>query len=98
MISKRTMASLHLLLTTAILLGGCATWGGSLEYSPERLGTIGAAIHKQPENAEQILKEHDLDRDEFEESVERISEDPGWAKQYRKAFEREVENDGDTGN
>jgi hypothetical protein len=90
MFSHRSSQLLVVLLVVSILLGGCAGRNVSFEASPQELGRIGAALHEQPDEAEQILDKHNLTRKEFRESVNQISEDPDRARQYREAFEKAI--------
>ncbi len=92
MILRFSSSHLCLLLVLIIGLGGCALQEASFKHSAEQLGTIGAKIQNKPDQANEILKNHDLSRDEFEKSVQRISEDPDSASRYREAFEEEAKD------
>jgi hypothetical protein len=59
---------------------------------PEELGVLAARLHMEPERANEILAEHGLTREEFDDRVWEISEDPDAARRYTEAMEREMES------
>lgn len=59
---------------------------------PEELGVVAARIHAEPDRASEILAEHGLTREEFDDRVWEISEDPEAARRYTEAMERELES------
>jgi Flp pilus assembly protein TadD len=54
--------------------------------SPEQLGTLGAQIKKQPNDAEKILADHGLNEQQFAAAVRKVSENPADAKRYATAY------------
>jgi hypothetical protein len=58
------------------------------EKTPEQLGELGALIRKEPDRAEEILSQHGMTLQSFEESVRKIAENPEESKQYAEAFRR----------
>ncbi|HEX7678498.1 MAG TPA: hypothetical protein VF713_10265 [Thermoanaerobaculia bacterium] len=54
--------------------------------SPEQLGTIGAQIKKQPNDADKILADHGLNEQQFAAAVRKVSESPADAKRYATAY------------
>lgn len=57
------------------------------DLSPEDLGRLGAAIEKDPENAEKILSDHGLSEQSFETEIRKISEDAEASKKYAEAYQ-----------
>jgi hypothetical protein len=58
----------------------------STTLSPEQLGTLGAQIKKQPNDAHALLTQHGLTEESFAAAVRKISENPGDAKRYATAY------------
>jgi hypothetical protein len=56
--------------------------------SPEQLGTLGAQIKKQPNDADKLLAERGLDEQSFAAAIRKVSEDPAQAKRYTTAYKR----------
>ena len=54
--------------------------------SPEDLGTLGAQIKKQPNDAEKILADHGLNEQQFAAAIRKVSENPADAKRYAAAY------------
>jgi hypothetical protein len=54
--------------------------------SPEQLGTLGAQIKKQPNDADKILADHGLNEQQFAAAVRKVSENPADAKRYASAY------------
>ena len=54
--------------------------------SPEQLGTLGAQIKKQPNDANKILADHGLNEQQFAAAVRKVSENPADAKRYASAY------------
>jgi hypothetical protein len=54
--------------------------------SPEQLGTLGAQIKKQPNDADKILADHGLNAQQFAAAVRKVSENPADAKRYATAY------------
>jgi hypothetical protein len=54
--------------------------------SPEQLGTLGAQIKKQPNDADKILADHGLNEQQFAAAVRKVSENPADAKRYAAAY------------
>jgi hypothetical protein len=58
----------------------------STSMSPEELGTLGAQIKKQPNDADKLLSQHGLNEQSFAAAIRKVSEDPGAAKRYTAAY------------
>jgi hypothetical protein len=56
--------------------------------SPEDLGTLGAQIKKQPNDADKLLAERGLNEQSFAAAIRKVSEDPAQAKRYTAAYKR----------
>jgi hypothetical protein len=54
--------------------------------TPEQLGTLGAQIKKQPNDADKILADHGLNAQQFAAAVRKVSENPADAKRYTTAY------------
>jgi hypothetical protein len=54
--------------------------------SPEDLGTLGAQIKKQPNDADKLLSQHGLNEQSFAAAIRKVSEDPAAAKRYTAAY------------
>ena len=54
--------------------------------SPEQLGTLGAQIKKQPDDADKILADHGLNEQQFAAAIRKVSENPADAKRYAAAY------------
>lgn len=54
--------------------------------TPEELGRLGAAIKKQPDNAQQLLTEAGLTTTTFENAIREVSSDPEKSRRYAAAF------------
>ena len=60
------------------------------ELNPDRieeLAKLAARIEKDPTKAEALLKEHGLDREQFQKVVDKIQSDPNLKKLFEKAKE-----------
>ena len=58
------------------------------DLTPEQLGTLGAEIRKNPNDAQRLLTQRGLDEQKFEQAVRKVSEDPAAAKRYREAYKK----------
>ena len=56
--------------------------------SPEDLGTLGAAIKKQPNNADKLLADKGLNEQSFAAAIRKVSENPDAAKRYTAAYKK----------
>ena len=56
--------------------------------SPEDLGTLGAAIKKQPNNADKLLADKGLNEQSFAAAIRKVSENPDSAKRYTAAYKK----------
>jgi hypothetical protein len=56
--------------------------------SPEDLGTLGAQIKKQPNDADKLLAERGLNEQSFAAAIRKVSEDPSSAKRYTAAYKK----------
>jgi hypothetical protein len=54
--------------------------------SPEDLGTLGAQIKKQPNNADKLLSDKGLNEQSFAAAIRKVSENPDSAKRYTAAY------------
>jgi hypothetical protein len=54
--------------------------------TPEQLGTLGAQIKKQPNDADKILAGHGLNEQQFAAAIRKVSENPADAKRYAAAY------------
>jgi hypothetical protein len=54
--------------------------------SPEELGTLGAQIKKQPNDANKLLADKGLNVQSFAAAVRKVSENPADAKRYTAAY------------
>jgi hypothetical protein len=59
--------------------------------TPEQLGVIGARVYRSPSNAEAILDNNNMTREQFEQAVREVTTETHLAHRYREAFERELE-------
>ena len=64
--------------STAVATGTSSTPTVSANgaITPEDLGTLGAQIRKQPNDADRLLAQRGLTRDTFEQAIRKVSEDP----------------------
>jgi hypothetical protein len=60
----------------------------SSSLSPEDLGSLGAQIRKQPNDANKLLAAHGMDMRSFEAAVRKVSENPADARRYTAAYKR----------
>lgn len=63
-----------------------AASSSSAALSPEQLGTLGAQIKKQPNDAHALLTQHGLTEESFAAAVRKVSENPADAKRYATAY------------
>ena len=56
--------------------------------SPEDLGTLGAAIKKQPNDADKLLADKGLNEQTFAAAIRKVSENPDSAKRYTAAYKK----------
>ena len=54
--------------------------------SPEDLGSLGAQIKKQPNDADKLLAQKGLNAQSFAAAIRKVSEDPAAAKRYAAAY------------
>lgn len=54
--------------------------------TPEQLGTLGAQIKRQPNQADQLLSQHGLNQQSFAAAIRKVSEKPDDAKKYAAAY------------
>lgn len=54
--------------------------------TPEELGRLGAAIKKEPDNAQQLLTDAGLTTTTFEKAIREVSSDPEKSRRYAAAF------------
>ncbi len=60
------------------------------EISAEQLGLLGAQIQKQPERADELLSQHGLNSESFEQAIRKVSQDPEASKRYAAAFKSQA--------
>lgn len=65
-----------------------ATTAQASALSPEDLGTLGAAIKKQPNNADKLLADKGLNQQTFAAAIRKVSESPDSAKRYTAAYKK----------
>lgn len=58
----------------------------STSLTPEQLGTLGAQIKKQPNDADKLLASHGLNEQQFAAAIRKVSENPADAKRYAAAY------------
>jgi hypothetical protein len=58
----------------------------SSSLTPEQLGTLGAQIKKDPNNADTLLSQHGLNAQSFAAAIRKVSENPADSKRYAAAF------------
>ncbi|HVG24100.1 MAG TPA: hypothetical protein VND45_08115 [Thermoanaerobaculia bacterium] len=58
------------------------------DLTPEQMGELGARITKNAERSKQILQEHGLDEQTFEQKIRAITEDPEASRRYAAAFRK----------
>ena len=58
------------------------------QLTAEQLGELGAAIKKNPNDAERLLTEKGLNEDSFEKAVRKVAENPEESKRYAEAYKR----------
>ncbi|HEV7626947.1 MAG TPA: hypothetical protein VGO89_10635 [Streptomyces sp.] len=58
----------------------------SASLSPEQLGTLGAQIKKQPNDADALLAQHGLTAQSFAAAIRKVSENPADSKRYTTAY------------
>lgn len=56
--------------------------------SPEDLGTLGAQIKKQPNEADKLLADKGLNEQSFAAAIRKVSENPDSAKRYTAAYKK----------
>lgn len=56
--------------------------------SPEDLGTLGAQIKKQPNDADKLLADKGLNEQSFAAAIRKVSENPDSAKRYTAAYKK----------
>lgn len=79
-----TEASSSAAPSTQTAAGAQTTAAASM--TPEQLGTLGAQIKKQPNDADRILADHGMNVQSFAAAVRKVSESPDAAKRYSAAF------------
>jgi hypothetical protein len=72
--------------TTSSAQTAAAPTGAASSLTPEELGSLGAQIKKQPNDADRLLKEKGLDEQSFGAAVRKVSENPADAKRYTAAY------------
>jgi hypothetical protein len=89
-----------LIAALLVIAGGCqnknaatpaggnptAAAASASSLSPEQLGTLGAQIKKQPNDAHALLTQHGLTEESFAAAVRKVSENPADAKRYATAY------------
>ena len=56
--------------------------------TPEQLGQLGAAIKKNPNDAQRLLTEKGLTDESFEAAIRKVSEDPAASRRYAEAYKQ----------
>ena len=73
-------------LGTSGSTGAGAASASASNLSPEQLGSLGAQIKKQPNDAHRLLLEQGLNEESFAAAIRKVSEDPAAAKRYAAAY------------
>jgi hypothetical protein len=63
-----------------------ASASAAASLTPEQLGTLGAQIKKQPNDADRILADHGLNEQQFAAAIRKVSENPADARRYAAAY------------
>lgn len=58
------------------------------KMSPEDLGELGAKIKKNPKQADELLSQHGLTAQSFEQAVRKVAESPEQSKRYAAAYKK----------
>ena len=56
--------------------------------TPEQLGTLGAEIKKNPNDAHNLITQRGMTEESFAAAVRKVSEDPAAAKRYAAAYKQ----------
>lgn len=56
--------------------------------TPEQLGELGAQIQRQPDRANELLSNHGLTPEKFEQEIRKVTEDAQASKRYAEAYRR----------
>jgi hypothetical protein len=56
--------------------------------TPEELGTLGAQIRKDPDQADTLLSQRGLTRESFEKAIRDVTENADAAKRYSEAYRK----------
>ena len=62
--------------------------GAQASLTPEELGELGAAIKKNPSDAEKLLSAKGLTEQTFSQAVRKVSEDPAASQRYAAAYKK----------
>lgn len=60
----------------------------SQELTPEQLGELGAQIRKTPDRAMELLTQHGLTQQTFEQQIRKTTENPDASKRYAAAYRK----------
>ena len=74
--------------TSAPNLANAPNTAQASTLSPEDLGTLGAQIKKQPNNADRLLADKGLNEQSFAAAIRKVSENPDSAKRYTAAYKK----------
>jgi hypothetical protein len=58
------------------------------QLTAEQLGELGAAITKNPNDAQSLLTQKGLNETSFEQAVRKVAENPEESKRYAEAYKR----------
>ena len=102
-INTMRKTALAIATITLILLVGCknqsttnagatannnGTTVAQSNLTPEELGELGAKIKKNPNDAQQLLSQHGLTEQSFEQAVRKVAESPEQSKRYAEAYRK----------
>ena len=97
---KKTIA----ILSLAALLGACqqqkqtpaaevtpaaaTTASARTAPTPEQLGALGAEIRKDPARGDELLGQHGLTRETFEQAIRAVTENADASRRYAEAYRK----------
>jgi hypothetical protein len=56
--------------------------------TPEQLGALGAQIRKEPGRADELLRKHNLDREQFDKAIRDVTESVEASRRYADAYRK----------
>ena len=90
-----TIATLLLTLALAgacgerqTITGGQAAPAAQTTLTPEQLGELGGQIRRNPDRADDLLAQHGMNRESFEQAVRDVTENPEASRRYAAAYRK----------